>query len=85
MTGRCEHQPLRACQPETLAALKVHVTALLRYEACCLPICTSSLTCCAADVAAVLAPAFTPHAAAPSWHIPDRRAANPSRQQQEAP
>lgn len=31
MTGRYEHQSLRTCPPETLAALRAQVAALLRF------------------------------------------------------
>jgi hypothetical protein len=69
MTTRHEHRPLHTCPPETLAALRAQVAALLRFEDLLPADLYVKLDLLRDDVAAVIsppsvrgAPAFTPHA-----------------------
>ena len=79
MIGCYEYQPLRSCPPETLAALRAQIAALLRFSDLLPADLYVKLDLLREDISKVIspppalrAPAFTPHPAS-SRHPPDVR------------
>ena len=70
MTARNEHQPLRRSAPETLAALRAQVAALLRFEDLLPTDLYVKLDLLRDDISAAISPPPVQRGPAPYGHVP---------------